>query len=65
MRESLRDAIYEVLNIASSAIAPQSKTASSKVATDLASLDEVTSMTLAKPGHKYCLILPPPNVSHS
>ena len=53
MEESLRDAIYEVLNIASSTIAPQSRTSLSKVATDLASIDETASMTLAKPDHKY------------
>jgi hypothetical protein len=54
MEESLRDAIYEVLNIASSTIAPLSRTTLSKVATDLASLDAAASSTLAKPDHKYC-----------
>ena len=54
MEESLRDSIYEVLNIASASIAPQCRTVLYKVATDLASLDELTSTTLAKPGQKYC-----------
>jgi len=52
--EALRDAMYEVLNIASSAIAPGRRTVLSKVVNDLATLDEVTSMTLTKPDNKYC-----------
>jgi hypothetical protein len=53
MNEPLRDAIYEVLNVASSAIAPERRIALSKVVMDKASLDEAASSTLAKPNQSY------------
>jgi hypothetical protein len=54
VEELMRDAMYEVLNIASGAIATEGRTVLNKVVTDPASIDGAAANVLKKPGRKFC-----------
>jgi hypothetical protein len=53
IEEILRDAMYEVLNVASSAISAEGRTVLTKMVTDPASIEGAAANTLKKPAHKY------------
>lgn len=52
IEELLRDAIYEVLNVASSVVAAEGRTTLSSMTTDLSELGNETKDIIAKPSHR-------------